>query len=130
MSMNKTSDAVFVKNLQASENVTATQAAATAIDLGALEANVQPMCEQDVTAVSGTTPSVTDLIEGSDDNVTFVEAGRFTASAAVARKVIDLLRFRYYRRGASIAYAGSSTPIVTRSLKIIGIASVRPVTQP
>lgn len=130
MSTNKTSDAVFVKNIQASENVTAAQTAATGIDLGVLEANVQPMCEQDVTAVSGTTPSVQDLIEGSDDNATWATAGQFTNSAAVARKIIDLVRYRFYRRGASVAFAGSASPIVTRSLKIIGLASVRPVTQP
>jgi len=143
MALSFASDAVFVKNLEASTAVGASQTVASTlyVDCSGLEPNVRPFVEQDVTAVSGTLPSITDTIDGSNDTsvpTTWVlniydtlgaHSGPIVAATAVGRAVYDVPRYRFYRRGVS-AFSGSATPVVTRSLKIIGIASARPITQP
>lgn len=127
---NRTIDDIFVKNLRAGHVVTASEAAATGVDLGVLNPNAEPMVERDVTAVAGTTPSLAGTIEGSNDGTTWADAAQtaMPAITAVGRQIISLKRFRRYRSGAT-TITGTS-PSFTYSDKIIGIASERPVTQP
>jgi hypothetical protein len=127
---NRSIDDIFVKNLRASHVETSSQAAATGVDLGALNPNAEPMCERDVTAVAGTTPVLNGTIEGSNDGTTWADAAQsaMPAISTVSRQVISLKKFRRYRSGAT-TITGTS-PSFTFSDKIVGIASERPVTQP
>jgi hypothetical protein len=127
-------DSIFVKNIETAAAVTGSQttASSTVVDLTAADPNMNPMCEQDISAVSGTSTSITDVLDGSNDNSTWtlaIASFPLNSNTVASRQMIDVPAYRYYRRGIG-AFAGSATPSVTRSLKIIGLASARPVTQP
>lgn len=106
------------------------------IDLTQLDPNIRegapPMLrvQSDVTAVSGTTPSLTMLIQDSVDNVNWNTIGTFTAQTAVNRQVIQIAisgvaqaagfawPFNYRKIRCSWTISGTN-PSITSSVKAV-----------
>lgn len=72
-----------------------------------------------VTAVAGTTPSMTVTIQDSPDGVTWYDVSSFTAvTAAGTQRLVESNVGKYIR--ASIAVSGT-TPSFTANVQVVGI---------
>jgi hypothetical protein len=129
--MRRALDVLFEKKVRNAVTHTTSQAAGTAVSMGAQAPNREPFAVLDIAAVSGTTPSLTQEVEGSDDNTSWAAAGSggatFGAKNATGRSFISLKPFRYYRAAANTI--SGTTPSFTYSLSIVGHAPIAGVTQ-
>jgi hypothetical protein len=129
--MRRAIDTIFQKGLKRNVTETTSQAAGTAANLGDACPNRPALAVLDISAASGTTPSLTQEVEGSDDGSTWSAAGEggaaFGAKTAAGRSFLSLKPFRQYRAAANTI--SGTTPSFTYSLMVIGMAARAAVVQ-
>lgn len=129
--MRRAIDILFERKVRNAVTHTSSQAAGSSVDTGAAKPNRPVLAVLDISAASGTTPSLTQEVEGSDDNSTWAAAGEggatFGAKTGTGRSFISLKPFRYYRAAANTI--SGTTPSFTYSLSVIGVGGATPVTQ-
>lgn len=108
--------------LESNDSVTLLNGAITASENGsAVEVNDfnGVLAYLNVTAISGTSPSMTVALQDSPDGVTWYNAAQFTAVTAVGTQRLVVANVGKYVR-ASVTLSGT-TPSFTTNVQVVGI---------